>query len=167
VLLARGAPRVYAVDVGRAQLHERLRQDPRVLSLERINARGLSSAEVPERCAIGVMDVSFISVLKILPALRDILEPGADLITLVKPQFEVGKGQVGKGGIVRDPELQCEALARVALSSRAMGYGVLGACASPILGARGNREFFLHLRPGAPGLGEDETKRDARQAVFA
>ena len=167
VLLARGARRVYAVDVGRAQLHERLRQDPRVVSLERINARNLSLARVKERCATGVMDVSFISVLKILPALSEILEPGADLVTLVKPQFEVGKGLVGKGGIVKDPELQCEALTRVALSSRAMGYGVLGACASPILGARGNREFFLHLRPSAPGLDEDGTRRAARQAVFA
>jgi len=165
VLLARGARRVYAVDVGRAQLHERLRQDPRVVSLERVNARDLSRASIPELCAIGVMDVSFISILKILPALREVLEADADVVTLVKPQFEVGKGEVGKGGIVKGPELQCRTLARVALSSRSMGYGVLAACASPILGGHGNREFFLHLRPGEAGLAEPELEEAARRAV--
>jgi 23S rRNA (cytidine1920-2'-O)/16S rRNA (cytidine1409-2'-O)-methyltransferase len=110
-LLARGARRVYAVDVGRAQLHERLRRDPRVVSRERTNARRLSAKDVGEPCSLLVMDVSFISVLKILPALGGLLTENADLLVLVKPQFEVGRKDVGKGGVVRDPELHRQALA--------------------------------------------------------
>src|SRR4051794_29938382 len=109
-LLERGAARVYAVDVGRAQLHERLRGDPRVVVLERVNARHLSAREVPEACRFATVDVSFISVRKILPALRGVLAAEADAVVLVKPQFEVGRGQVGRGGIVRDPERHLQAL---------------------------------------------------------
>jgi 23S rRNA (cytidine1920-2'-O)/16S rRNA (cytidine1409-2'-O)-methyltransferase len=152
VLLERGAVRVYAVDVGRAQLHDKLRQDPRVVVLERTNARLLSPAVVPEPCGIAVMDVSFISVRRILPALREVLAPGASAVVLVKPQFEVGRGQVGRGGIVREPALHLQALRDVAGESQALGYGVRGACPSPVPGAEGNREFFLHLVPGAPRL---------------
>jgi 23S rRNA (cytidine1920-2'-O)/16S rRNA (cytidine1409-2'-O)-methyltransferase len=165
VLLERGALRVYAVDVGRAQLHERLRRDPRVVVLERVNARQLSASLVPERCALLAMDVSFISVLKILPALHDVLAKAAQLVVLVKPQFEVGRRHVGKGGLVKDPALQLGALARVALSSRALGYAVLGARASAISGATGNREFFLHLRASGSGLGPDEIEAMAEKAV--
>jgi 23S rRNA (cytidine1920-2'-O)/16S rRNA (cytidine1409-2'-O)-methyltransferase len=148
-LLARGAVRVYAVDVGRAQLHERLRADPRVIVLERVNARHLSAREVPERCGIATVDVSFISATKILPALRAVLAPAADAVVLVKPQFEVGRGQVGRGGIVRDPERQLQALRDVALAAEAdAGFVVASACPSPIEGMEGNREFFLHLRAG-------------------
>jgi 23S rRNA (cytidine1920-2'-O)/16S rRNA (cytidine1409-2'-O)-methyltransferase len=155
VLLARGVRRVYAVDVGRAQLHESLRRDARVLLREKVNARSLSRREVPEPCDLAVMDVSFISVLKILPALRGVLAAGADALVLVKPQFEVGRGQVGRGGVVSDPALQLQALVRVALGARELGYAVRGACASPITGARGNREFFLHLRlDGEPGAAD-------------
>jgi 23S rRNA (cytidine1920-2'-O)/16S rRNA (cytidine1409-2'-O)-methyltransferase len=151
-LLEHGAARVYAVDVGRAQLHERLRADPRVVVLERTNARRLSSGQVPEACGFATVDVSFISVLKILPALRSVLAPGADVALLVKPQFELGRGRVGRGGIVREPQAHREALCHVARAAEALGYGLAGACASRLRGAEGNREFFLHLRRDGPGV---------------
>ena len=155
VLLERGAVRVYAVDVGRGQLHERLRADPRVVVIDGVNARSLSSREVPEPCGLATVDVSFISVLKILPALRGVLRPGGAAVVLVKPQFEVGRFRVGRGGIVSDPALHRQALRDVAWAAQhEMGYAVTGACASPITGAEGNREFFLHLaRDGAPLTG--------------
>jgi 23S rRNA (cytidine1920-2'-O)/16S rRNA (cytidine1409-2'-O)-methyltransferase len=155
MLLERGAVRVYAVDVGRGQLHERLRTDPRVVVIDGVNARSLSGREVPEPCGLATMDVSFISVLKILPALRGVLAPAADAIILVKPQFEVGRFRVGRGGIVSDPALHRQALRDVAWAAQhEMGYGLTAACASPITGAEGNREFFLHLaRDGAPLAG--------------
>jgi 23S rRNA (cytidine1920-2'-O)/16S rRNA (cytidine1409-2'-O)-methyltransferase len=111
------------------------------------------------------MDVSFISALKILPALRGVLEGAAELVVLVKPQFEVGRGQVGKGGIVKDPALQCRALARVALSSRELGYAVIGACASALTGATGNREFFLYLRASGAGLQPEAIEAMAERVV--
>lgn len=148
ILIERGAERVYAVDVGRGQLHDRIRNDPRVVVLERTNARHLSRELIPEPCSLAAMDVSFISVLKILPALRSVLAPGADVVVLVKPQFELSRRDVSRGGVVREPEAHARALRGVAESVRVEhGYGVLGACASPIAGTRGNREFFLHLRP--------------------
>lgn len=153
VLLQQGARRVYAVDVGYGQLHERLRGDARVCVRERVNARALSTADVPEPCSLATMDVSFISVTRILPALRQVLVPDADLIVLVKPQFEVGRAQVGRGGLVKDPLLHRKTLLDVA--GRAVddhGYAWLDACPSPIAGAEGNREFFVHLRPGGAGL---------------
>jgi 23S rRNA (cytidine1920-2'-O)/16S rRNA (cytidine1409-2'-O)-methyltransferase len=167
VLLERGARRVYAVDVGRAQLHERLRADPRVVVLEKTNARRLSPALVPEPCSLAVMDVSFISVEKLLPPLLLVLADGADALVLVKPQFEVGRGQVGRGGLVKDPRLQQGAIARVALSSRQSGYAVLGARASQVRGATGNREFFLWLRKSDGGLPPDEIETLAEAAVAA
>jgi 23S rRNA (cytidine1920-2'-O)/16S rRNA (cytidine1409-2'-O)-methyltransferase len=165
VLLARGAARVYAVDVGRGQLHERLRQDPRVVVRDRTNARQLSPEVVPEPCSLAVMDVSFISVRLILPALRAVLAPGADAIVLVKPQFEVGRTQVGKGGVVRDPALHLSALHDVALAAQAAGYAVRAACASPVTGAEGNREFFLHLAHAAAPLPEPALAEAVRKAV--
>ena len=167
VLLERGARRVYAVDVGRAQLHERLRADPRVVVLERTNARRLSPELVPEPCSLAVMDVSFISVMKLLPPLLAVLAGGADALVLVKPQFEVGRAQVGRGGLVKDPLLQQGAIARVALSSRKSGYAVLGARASVVRGATGNREFFLWLRKSDGGLPPDEIEALAQAAVAA
>ncbi|MGE5124981.1 MAG: TlyA family RNA methyltransferase [Betaproteobacteria bacterium] len=164
-LLARGAHRVYAVDVGRGQLHERLRRDPRVLVRDRTNARLLSPEVVPEPCGLAVMDVSFISVRLILPALRTVLAPAAEAIVLVKPQFEVGREQVGRGGIVKEPALHLEALRQAAEAAQAAGYGVRGACASPVAGASGNREFFLHLVPGARPLPDDELLALVRKAV--
>jgi 23S rRNA (cytidine1920-2'-O)/16S rRNA (cytidine1409-2'-O)-methyltransferase len=152
VLLERGATRVYAVDVGRAQLHERLRADPRVVVCEGVNARRLSPGVVPDSCSVATLDLSFISVLKVLPALRSVLDPSADVACLVKPQFEVGRRQVGRGGIVKDPARRREAVGAAAAGARALGYAVLGSCASPLAGAEGNREFFLHLRPSGGGL---------------
>ena len=167
-LLARGAARVYAVDVGRGQIHERLRTDPRVVVRDRTNARSLSPEHVPERCGIASMDVSFISARKILPALRSVLAPDADVVVLVKPQFEVGRLQVGRGGIVRDPELHLQAMRDVAEAAQQEGYAVRAACASPITGGEGNREFFLHLVPSGAGLGDkedDELESLLRKAV--
>ena len=165
-LLARGATRVYAVDVGHGQLHERLRVDPRVVVLERVNARQISTREVPEACGLATMDVSFISVLKILPALRGILTPGADAVVLVKPQFEVGRFHVGRGGIVKDPALHLQALRDVAWAAcREQGYAFAGACPSPIEGAEGNREFFLHLRPSGAGLTAEAVEEAIARAV--
>jgi 23S rRNA (cytidine1920-2'-O)/16S rRNA (cytidine1409-2'-O)-methyltransferase len=164
-LLERGAARVYAVDVGRGQLHERLRQDPRVVVRDRTNARALSPEVVPEPCAIAVMDVSFISVRKILEALASVLAPGASAVVLVKPQFEVGRAQVGKGGIVKDPALHLQALRDVAHFAESRGYAVRDACASPVTGAAGNREFFLHLASGGAHLAPDALESLLRKAV--
>jgi 23S rRNA (cytidine1920-2'-O)/16S rRNA (cytidine1409-2'-O)-methyltransferase len=166
-LLARGATRVYAVDVGRGQMHEKLRTDPRVLIRDRTNARELSPGVVPEPCDVATVDVSFISTRLILPALRSVLTEDADVIVLVKPQFEVGRRQVGRGGIVRDPALHEQALRDVAHSAREAGYGVLDACPSPITGAEGNREFFLHLTPGGSSPDPDDLETLVRKAVTA
>lgn len=146
-LLKRGARRVYALDVGRGLLDWSLRSDPRVVLLEGKNARDLVPGDLPGPVDLVVADVSFISLRLILPPLPPLLLPGADVVVLVKPQFEVGKGDVGKGGIVRDPEKHLGALRSVAAAAAAAGFGVRGACASPITGAEGNREFFLHLAP--------------------
>lgn len=151
VMLSRGAFRVYAFDSGLGQLHERLRQDPRVVLRERTNARHLGAASIPERPTLAVMDVSFISVLKILPALLQVLESGADLVCLVKPQFEAGRAEVGSGGIVRDPEVHTRVMLKVAEAASSLGFEVLCVCRSPIDGVGGNREFFLHAR--APRTG--------------
>ena len=166
-LLDRGATRVYAVDVGRGQLHERLRTDGRVLVRDRTNARALDAETVPEPCGLASVDVSFISARLILPALLRVLASGADAVVLVKPQFEVGRGQVGKGGIVKDPQLHRQALRGVAEAAQDAGYAVRGACASPITGAEGNREFFLHLVPEGRPLGQDEIEGLVRKAVEA
>ena len=165
-LLGRGATRVYAVDVGHGQLHEKLRADTRVVVLERVNARQLSAREVPELCGFATMDVSFISVLKILPALRGILTPEADAVVLVKPQFEVGRFHVGRGGIVKDPALHLQALRDVVWAAcREQGYVLVAACPSPIEGAEGNREFFLQLRPSGVGLTPEAVEAAIERAV--
>jgi 23S rRNA (cytidine1920-2'-O)/16S rRNA (cytidine1409-2'-O)-methyltransferase len=164
-LLARGAARVYAVDVGRGQLHEKLRADPRVVVRERTNARGIGPADVPERCALAVMDVSFISVTRILPALPGILTPDADVVVLVKPQFEVGRREVGRGGLVKDPALHRRVLREVAGEAQRLGYAVRGAAASPVTGAEGNREFFLHLAVAGPSPTPEDLDRMLARAV--
>jgi 23S rRNA (cytidine1920-2'-O)/16S rRNA (cytidine1409-2'-O)-methyltransferase len=164
-LLERGAARVYAVDVGRGQLHEKIRADPRVVVRERTNARTLGTADVPERCALAVMDVSFISVGKILPALPGILTPDADVVVLVKPQFEVGRREVGRGGLVKDPALHLRVLQETAALAQRLGYGVRGAAASPVTGAEGNREFFLHLVAGSPSPFAEDLDRMLARAV--
>jgi len=147
VLLARGAARVYAVDVGHGQLAWRLRQDPRVVTRERTNARRLTPREVPEPVGALVCDASFIGLGTVLPAALALTAPDAWLVALIKPQFEVGPGRVGKGGVVRDPALHDEVCRRVAawLASRP-GWSVLGIVESPITGPEGNREFLIAAR---------------------
>jgi 23S rRNA (cytidine1920-2'-O)/16S rRNA (cytidine1409-2'-O)-methyltransferase len=147
VLLARGALRVYAVDVGQGQLDWKLRQDARVIVLEKTNVRALTRALVPEPPRLIVSDVSFIGLEKALPAALALAAPGANLIALIKPQFEVGKGEVGKGGVVRDPKLHRAVCARIAAWLDAQpGWQVLGVVDSPITGADGNKEFLIAAR---------------------
>lgn len=143
-LLQRGAGKVYAVDVGRGQLHWKVRQDPRVAVRERVNARYLSSDIVPEAVGFFCCDVSFISVTLIVPAAAGLLKPGAEAVVLVKPQFEAGKGEVGKGGIVRDPALHDKAVEKVRSAMGSAGFDRLQHMESPILGAAGNKEFLLY-----------------------
>jgi 23S rRNA (cytidine1920-2'-O)/16S rRNA (cytidine1409-2'-O)-methyltransferase len=150
VLLQRGARRVYAVDVGHGQLDWKLRGDPRVVLLERVNVRHLSTAQVPEAVDIIVCDVSFISLTLALPAALVLAAPGARLIALIKPQFEVGKGRVGKGGIVRDPDLHREVCERISeWLAMQSGWHVDGITESPILGSEGNKEFLIAAHRGA------------------
>ena len=143
-LLQRGARRVFAVDVGTHQLDWKLRQDSRVVSLEKINARYLRFGQLGARVALATMDVSFIPAALILPVLPPLLESPADLLVLVKPQFEVGKGQVGKGGIVRDPILRQEAVDKVSNALLNLGFCDLAQAESVLPGAEGNIEHFLH-----------------------
>lgn len=144
VLLHRGAARVYAVDVGHGQLAWSLRQDPRVVVLERTNARHLDQALVPDAPGIVVCDASFIGLETVLPAALALAAPGAVLVALIKPQFEVGPDRVGKGGVVRDPALHREVCDRIAawLAARP-GWQVLGITESPITGPEGNVEFLI------------------------
>ena len=152
VLLARGASKVYAVDVGHGQLAWKLRQDPRVVVLERSNARHLTSAQVPEAPAVVVCDASFIGLETVLPAALGLAAPGAVLVALIKPQFEVGKGRVGKRGVVRDPALHAEVCARIeAWLSALPGWTVLGVTESPIRGPEGNTEFLIAARKSPNG----------------
>jgi len=144
-LLQRGACRVHAVDTGAGQIDWKLRTDNRVILHERLNARYLKSEDIGESVDLMACDVSFISVTLLIPALRDILKPNGDWIILVKPQFEVGRERVGKGGIVRDP--QAHELARVRVATALHEVGFLTALIdSPITGAEGNREFLLHAK---------------------
>ena len=144
VLLDRGAARVYAVDVGRGQLAWKLRQDGRVVLLERTNARHLTLRQVPELVGLIVCDVSFIGLELALPAALGLAAPGARLVALIKPQFEVGRGRVGRGGVVREEALQTEVCRRIEAGLAAQpGWRVLGLTESPITGADGNREFLI------------------------
>lgn len=157
-LLQNGAGSVHAFDVGKGQLAWKLQSDARVFVRDEFNVRKLSPADLPDNIALVSIDLSFISVTKILPALKDALsssralakqecrEPTVDVIVLVKPQFEVGKGEVGKGGIVRDPEKRLKALEGVAEFAARTGFRVLGSISSPVPGAKGNQEFLLHLQ---------------------
>ena len=143
-LLQHGASCVFAVDVGTNQLDWKLRCDPRVVALEKINARYLHFEQLGARVALATMDVSFISATLILPMLPPLLEAPADVLVLVKPQFEVGKGQVGKGGIVRDPALRQEAVDKVSNALLKIGFCDLAQAESVLPGAEGNIEYFLH-----------------------
>lgn len=150
-LLQAGAARVYAIDVGYGQLHWRLRTDPRVVVYERTNARHLTPQDFPERISILTIDVSFISLRLLLPVFVGLLESEADIVALIKPQFEVGKGQVGKGGVVRDPQQHYQVLHDVLTAAQVCGFNVCDGIVSPLLGPKGNREFLVHLRLGMPG----------------
>jgi len=141
-LLQHGARRVVAVDVGHNQLDWRLRNDPRVESREGTNARHLRAEDFSERFDLAVMDLSFISVTKVLPAVAPLLKPGACAVVLIKPQFEVGKGEVGKGGVVKDPTQHARVVEEVNTVARALGFAVRGVIESPVHGAEGNREFL-------------------------
>jgi 23S rRNA (cytidine1920-2'-O)/16S rRNA (cytidine1409-2'-O)-methyltransferase len=142
-LLQRGAARVHAVDVGAGQLDWKIRNDLRVVVHEKLNARYLRAEDLGEPIDVAVCDVSFISATLIVPAVAPLLQPGGEMVILVKPQFEAGKGQVGKGGIVREPELHQAACRRVDEAVRQLGFET-ALMESPILGAEGNREFLLY-----------------------
>ena len=155
VLLRRGATRVIAVDVAYGQLDWRLRSDPRVVVLERTNVRHLQPADVPPPVPdLVVGDLSFISLTLVLPALVAVAHRDADFLVMVKPQFEAGRAAVGKGGVVRDPDVWREAVERVVAAAGALGLGLGGACASPLPGPSGNIEFFVHLRRGSAGAAD-------------
>jgi len=144
-LLSRGARKVYAVDVGYGQLDPSLRRDPRVVALERVNLRHLPQEAVPEPIDLATLDLSFISLTLALPKIRELLRPGGAVLALVKPQFEVGKGQVGRGGVVRDPHLQMAAVQKVAAAAADLGFQVSPAFPAPLKGPKGNQEYFLYL----------------------
>jgi 23S rRNA (cytidine1920-2'-O)/16S rRNA (cytidine1409-2'-O)-methyltransferase len=145
VLLMRGAASVVALDVGRGQLDWRLRTDPRVTVREGVNARALSAADVPEQVELVTIDVSFISLGHIFPALPPLLAPGAQVVALVKPQFEAGRDEVGRHGLVLDSAVHQSVIARAAAQAAAAGLTRVGMTPSVITGATGNQEFFLHL----------------------
>jgi len=146
VLLQRGASRVVALDVGHGQLDWRIRTDGRVVVIEGLNARFLSMQDLPGPVDLVVIDVSFISLTQILPRVPQLLRAGADVIPLVKPQFEAGREEVGKKGIVRDPDVQARAIERVTNAAAEVGLVRIAMTPSPITGAEGNQEFLLHLR---------------------
>jgi len=144
-LLQRGARRVIALDVGYGQLAWKLRHDPRVVVIERTNARHLTPAMLPEAPDLAVVDVSFISLATVLPAVAGVLAPRGTIVALVKPQFEVGRGRVGKGGVVRDPAQRAEAVAGVRTAAEQLGLAVRGEAESVLPGPKGNREVFIWL----------------------
>ena len=149
VLLRRGAVRVVALDVGHGQLDWKIRSDPRVFVMERVNARNLTPEQLPTDARafdLVTMDVSFISAKQILPSLVPLLRRGGDIVILVKPQFEAGREEVGKGGLVRDPAVHARVLEEVSAAATALGLTRVATTESPITGTEGNREFLLHLR---------------------
>ena len=152
-LLQRGAARVYAVDVGRGQLDWRLRQDPRVVVMEGVNARYLES--LPEKADLATIDVSFISLEKVIPPVVRQLREGARIVALVKPQFQARREEVGKGGVVRDPQVHAAVLGRFIGWCAGRGLRLLGLTTSPLLGPAGNKEFLVLLGPGGPPSGGD------------
>lgn len=142
-LLQHGAKKVYALDVGYGQLDWKLRQDPRVVVLERVNARYLKSEDISDLIDIATIDVSFISLTNIVPAVLNLLKSDGVIVALIKPQFEVGKGEVGKGGIVRDETKHREVIDKISRFLEGLNFKILGVVPSPILGAEGNKEFLV------------------------
>jgi 23S rRNA (cytidine1920-2'-O)/16S rRNA (cytidine1409-2'-O)-methyltransferase len=149
-LIQNGAARVYAVDVGYGQLAWKLRQDPRVISMERTNARYLTPEAFTEPVDLATIDAAFISLKLVVPAVVPCLKAGAAIIALIKPQFEVGRGQVGKGGVVHDPRLHAQVTEELQAFFRTLGLAILGLCPSPIHGPKGNREFLVYLQTPRP-----------------
>ena len=156
-LLQRGAMRVYAIDVGYGQLDHRLRSDERVVVMERVNARNLES--LPEPVTIISADLSFISLRLVLPAMRRLLQPGGDLVTLVKPQFEAGRELVSKGGVVRDPRVRRAVTAAVLADALAVGLHARGVVASPLIGPAGNHEFLAWFQAGDAVMAAEDAER--------
>jgi 23S rRNA (cytidine1920-2'-O)/16S rRNA (cytidine1409-2'-O)-methyltransferase len=152
-LLQRGASRVYAIDVGYGQLAERVRTDPRVVIMDRTNVRHI--VELSEPVQLVVIDVSFIGLKLVLPSAKSVLAKRGEIVALVKPQFEAGKGQVGKGGVVRDPAIHRRVLEDAFQWARELNLGVVGLIESPIRGPAGNIEFLIHLRPGVDSIDRD------------
>ncbi len=144
-LLTHGACRVYAVDVGYGQLDWKLRNDPRVLVLEKRNIRHFKAEELPQPPRFATIDVSFISLRLVLPQVKKLLAPLGEILALIKPQFEVGKGKVGKGGVVRDPEEHLRVITEIKEAAAAIGLEVKGVAESALLGPKGNKEFFIYL----------------------
>lgn len=167
VLLGHGAAEVVVVDVGYGQLAWSLRNDPRVRVRERTNVRTLAPAAIGGPVSLTVADLSFISLRLVLPALASCTEPEGDLVLLVKPQFEVGRGRIGPRGVVRDPALRAEAVLGIAAAATDLALGVAGVTASPLPGPSGNREVFLWLRRGAPAVDPEEVLRVAGTAEVA
>ena len=147
-LLRRGASKVYAIDVGYGQLHVTLRQDPRVVVMERTNARYLHGPDLPEPLDLAVVDASFIGLAKLLPAIRELLRPAGEVVALVKPQFEAGADRVGKGGVVRDDAVREEVAAAVIDAAGELGFLLRGRCDSTVTGPKGNREIFVRFELG-------------------
>jgi 23S rRNA (cytidine1920-2'-O)/16S rRNA (cytidine1409-2'-O)-methyltransferase len=152
-VLQKGAERVFAVDVGYGQLAWKLQKDSRVVSLERRNIRYLKKEEVGEEVDLVVIDASFISIEKFLPHLLGFMKKGGLLLGLIKPQFEVGKGEVGKGGVVKDPLLHQKVIDRISGFCRGIGLNVVGIAESPLTGPKGNKEFFIYLKKEDEGHG--------------
>ena len=148
VLLQHGAAKVYAVDVGYGQLAWKLRNDPRVVNLERTNLRYVTAEQIPELLELAVMDVSFISIKLVLPAVKALLVPGADLVCLIKPQFEAGRDEVGKKGVVRDSGVHCQVIRSILDFAPQIGLSVMGLDYSPIKGPEGNIEYICHMKNG-------------------
>ncbi|HEX2418468.1 MAG TPA: TlyA family RNA methyltransferase [Micromonosporaceae bacterium] len=165
VLLRAGAREVVAVDVGYGQLAWSLRTDPRVRVFERTNVREITPSVIGGVANLTVADLSFISLRLVLPALAACTERAGDLVLMVKPQFEVGRGKVGTGGVVRDPDLRAEAVGEVANAASRIELGVAGVAPSPLPGPAGNVEYFLWLRHGAPPLDQDNLGRLVREEV--
>jgi 23S rRNA (cytidine1920-2'-O)/16S rRNA (cytidine1409-2'-O)-methyltransferase len=165
VLLDRGAREVLAADVGYGQLAWSLRSDPRVTVLERTNVRDLSVSTIGGPVDLVVADLSFISLTTVLPALTSCASDDADIVPMVKPQFEVGKDHVGAGGVVSDPQLRTDAVLSVARCAADLGWPAVGVVASPLPGPSGNVEYFLHLRSGAGPLTDDSLERAVAHAV--
>ncbi|HLT58064.1 MAG: TlyA family RNA methyltransferase [Limnochordales bacterium] len=170
-LLQRGARRVYAIDVGAGQLDWRLRQDPRVVVMERVNARHLRPADLPEAVDLAVIDVSFISLTKIFPAVRGLLKPEGRMIALVKPQFEAGRAHVGRRGVVRDPAVHRAVLRQVSAALGPNGFRPLDVTPSPIRGPEGNIEYLLLAQcvpvPAAPAGAPQDPPGDALEDTKA